>query len=421
MTFQLDKVVIIGQVIPEPQSSAAGTRMIQIIQSLLLITKDITFLSAANEGAHPADLKTLGVELLQINLNDDSFNELIQKLNPNLVVFDRFMSEEQYGWRVQQFCPDAIRVLDMEDVHAIRKSREVAIKNKVNWQPELVNELEIANRELASIYRCDLTLVISSFEMEFLLNNWNIPKELLLYFPLFFDAEKQVEKLRFEEKNHFVMIGNFIHPPNYDAVLYLKTKLWKQVKKRLPEAEVHIYGAYASEKVLQLNNQKEGFIVKGWADDAIKTISKYKVMLAPIRYGAGLKGKLFDSVAANTNFVASKIAAEGIYEKEDFVIDYSVVDDVSFNESFVDLAVEIYQNSAMHHKLQESNLAHFTNNFNSENFQNVLIETLKELNNNLKIHRNKNIIGQILFTQQYRSTEYFSRWIEAKNKLHNSN
>jgi glycosyltransferase involved in cell wall biosynthesis len=417
--MQISKIVIIGQVIPEPQSSAAGTRMIQLIQSLLLITKDITFLSAANEGAHPADLKTLGVELLQINLNDDSFNELIQKLNPNLVVFDRFMTEEQYGWRVQQFCPEAIRVLDMEDVHAIRKSREVAIKNKVNWQPELVNELEIANRELASIYRCDLTLVISSFEMEFLQNNWNIPKELLLYFPLFFNTEKQVEKLSFEENNHFVMIGNFIHPPNYDAVVYLKTKLWKQIKKRLPEAEVHIYGAYASEKVLQLNNQKEGFIVKGWADDAIKTISKYKVMLAPIRYGAGLKGKLFDSVAAHTPFVGSKIAAEGIYDNESFVIDYSVVDETPFNENFVDLAVEVYQNSVLNSKLQESNLSHFTKNFSSENFQDIINETFEDLNNNQKNHRTKNIIGQILFTQQYRSTEYFSRWIEAKNKLPN--
>lgn len=419
--MQINKIVIIGQVIPEPQSSAAGTRMIQLIQSLLLITKDITFLSAANKGAHPADLKNLGVELVQINLNDDSFTELIQKLNPSLVVFDRFMTEEQYGWRVQQFCPDSIRVLDMEDVHAIRKSRGVSIKNKVNWQPEIVNELEIATRELASIYRCDLTLVISSFEMEFLLNNWNIPKELLSYFPLFFDTEKQIEKLSFEEKNHFVMIGNFIHPPNYDAVLYLKTKLWKQIKKRLPDAEVHIYGAYASEKVLQLNNQKEGFIVKGWTEDAVKTISKYKVMLAPIRYGAGLKGKLFDSVAAHTPFVASQIAAEGIYEKESFVIDYSVVNDINFNEKFVDLAVELYQNSELHHKIQEMDITHFTENFNSENFQNIINETLEELNNNLKNHRTKNIIGQILFTQQYRSTEYFSRWIEAKNKLPNSN
>ena len=83
-----------------------------------------------------------------------------------------------------------------------------------------------------------------------------------------------------------------MHEPNWQSVLHLKNIIWPLIKKQLPKAEVHIYGAYPSQKVLQLNNKKDAFLVKGRAENVASVMEKAKVCLAPLLFGAGLKGKL---------------------------------------------------------------------------------------------------------------------------------
>ena len=97
-------------------------------------------------------------------MNSSSFDEFICQLNPTIVVFDRFMIEEQFGWRVAENCPDAIRMLDAEDLHSLRNSRQLALKTNADFQLESLLENDIAKREIASILRCDISLIISSFE-----------------------------------------------------------------------------------------------------------------------------------------------------------------------------------------------------------------------------------------------------------------
>src|SRR5690606_12663340 len=92
---------------------------------------------------------------------------------------DRFVSEEQFGWRVSQECPNAVQILDTEDLHFLRSAREKAFKKKE--EINLYNETTI--REIASILRCDLSLIISEFEMNLLLNEFHIAPELLYYLP----------------------------------------------------------------------------------------------------------------------------------------------------------------------------------------------------------------------------------------------
>src|SRR5690606_21940569 len=98
-------------------SSAAGSRMMQLIHYFKDLGAKITFASVAKLGEHPSDLKALGVEKVQIQLNHSSFDDFIKTLNPEAVVFDRYMTEEQFGWRVAECCPDSIRILDTEDLH----------------------------------------------------------------------------------------------------------------------------------------------------------------------------------------------------------------------------------------------------------------------------------------------------------------
>mgnify|MGYP003504678460 FL=1 len=109
------KVLIIGIVWPEPTSSAAGTRMLQLLNFLKAQNYQITFCSAAMRSDYSLNFDQLDIAIQQIELNSSTFDHFIKSHNPDIVIFDRFMIEEQYGWRVAENCPDALRILDTED------------------------------------------------------------------------------------------------------------------------------------------------------------------------------------------------------------------------------------------------------------------------------------------------------------------
>src|SRR5690606_26132421 len=122
----MQRVLFIGLVWPEPSSSAAGWRILQLLQVFAQAGYAVTFASAASKSAYSYPLEEENVNTQQIVLNDSSFNDFIGILQPDVIVFDRFISEEQFGWRVREQCPDALSILDTEDLHFLRSARQHA-------------------------------------------------------------------------------------------------------------------------------------------------------------------------------------------------------------------------------------------------------------------------------------------------------
>ncbi len=407
------KLLIIGFVWPEPKSSAAGSRMLQLVEQFQNQGYAITFVSAAKTSPKTFDLSSINVETKSILLNDSTFDVFISELKPDVVLFDRFMTEEQYGWRVAEQCPDALRILDTEDFHGLRKAREVALKQNEDVTVEHLQN-DITKREIASIYRCDLSLIISEVEIEILTNQFKIDKSLLHYLPFLLKSisDNEIKQLPvFEKRQHFITIGNFLHAPNYDAVLYLKQTIWPLIRKQLPNAELHIYGAYESEKVSQLNNDKDYFLIKGFAEDVNEVMQNAKVCLAPLRFGAGLKGKIIDAMQNGTPCVMSNIAAEGMFGELEC---NGCIEDNP--EDFANNAVEVYSDSEIWNRYQSNGFNVFNQRFNKTDFKSGFASKINDLNSNLKIHRQNNFIGNLLQHQTLRSTKYMSKWIEEKNR-----
>jgi glycosyltransferase involved in cell wall biosynthesis len=326
----MQKLLIIGTVWPEPTSSAAGTRMMQLIDAFKRFSYEITFASTASSGPFSVGLQEINVHPVSIQLNHSSFDDFIKALQPNVVLFDRFMIEEQFGWRVAEHCPNALRILDTEDLHCLRFARTQALKqNRTYTTLDLNNDLAV--REIAAIYRCDLSLIISEYEIELLNTHFKIDASLLIYVPFLFDVlnDDTISKLpTFDERHHFITIGNFLHEPNRKSVLYLKEHLWPLIKKQLPQTELHVYGAYPTPQILQLHQPKNGFLIKGRAEDAVVVMEQAKVLLAPLQIGAGLKGKLAEAMLCGTPSVTTRIGAEGMFDTEDwcgFVADDVIV------------------------------------------------------------------------------------------------
>ncbi len=407
------KLLILGKVWPEPKSSAAGSRMMQLIDCFLQDEWSITFASAANQSDFCETLEHRPIKTVAVKMNDSSFDDFVQALNPDMVLFDRFMTEEQFGWRVAEQCPNAMRVLDMEDLHCLRQARTIAQKaDRTNTIEDLHND--IAKREIASIYRCDLSLVISEYEMELLSKAFKIDENLLLYLPFMLSGVSdtaQRELPTFEERNHFVSIGNFLHEPNWDAVQVLKKNIWPKIRSKIPSAELHIYGAYPSQKVEPLHKPSEGFLVKGRAEDAKAVISNAKVLLAPLRIGAGLKGKLSDAMECGTPSVTSSIGSEGMQGDYDWPGAISDDDTV-----FAEQAVSLYSNKELWAKAQKRGYEILKHRFDKDYFQKVLLESIISIAEGLGKHRTNNFMGSMLLHHSMASTRFMSKWIEEKNK-----
>ncbi|MDB9960565.1 glycosyltransferase family 4 protein [Oceanihabitans sp.] len=409
----LKNLLIIGYVWPEPRSSAAGTRMLQIIDCFQTQEYEITFASPCAKSDHAIDLNTIGVIPVSIALNHSSFDEFIKALNPEVVLFDRFMMEEQFGWRVAEHCPNALRILDTEDLHSLRKGRQQAFKDRTLFDDRyLFNEM--AKREVASIYRCDISLIISEAEMGFLKQRFKVDDDILYYLPFMLHKmpSEAINNLpKFEDRKHFITVGNFLHEPNYNAVLYLKETIWPLIRKRLPKAEMHIYGAYASQKVNQLHNEKEKFLIQGFAKDVNLVMQDARVCLAPIRFGAGLKGKLFDAMKNGTPCVTTSIGAEGVFGP--FDINGFVEDNA---QDFADKAVTLYNEEQIWKEKQSNGFQVINERFNKIEHQSGFIKRLNKVLTNIEAHRLQNFTGQMLWHQNMQSTKYMSKWIEEKNK-----
>lgn len=396
-------LVIIGLVIPEPASTAAGHRMMQLIHVFSEADYKITFLTASNNIEFSEK-----IEIQKIEINNESFDKKIKDLNPDVVLFDRYVTEEQFGWRVSDNCPNAVKIIDTEDLHFLREARRRAfLEKRIVEKTDFINDVFV--REIASILRCDLSLIISEFEYNLLINEFKINPDLLFHIP-FLTEKFEKSKTPFEDRKHFVSIGNFLHEPNWQTVLKLK-QVWKSIKKKLLEAELHIYGAYTSQKVLELHNEKDGFLVKGRADSVEEIFNQAKVLLAPIPFGAGLKGKLWESMKFGLPNVTSSVGAEAMHK--DLPWNGFIEDS---DEAFVEKAVELYQNENIWNQARENSYQILEALFIKDFFADSFINKVSELMENLDNYRTENYLGKILQHHQLNSTKYMSRWIEEKNK-----
>lgn len=406
----MKKLLIIGFVWPEPKSSAAGSRMMQLIMMFQELNYEITFVSTALNIEFSENLVLYKIKTAQIILNDASFDVFCKNLNPCMVLFDRFLTEEQFGWRVTTVCPNAIRILDTEDLHSLRLTRQKAIKDNREFEVSNLVDSEIAKREIASIYRCDLSLMVSEYEIDLLKNVFLVPKFLVYYLPILV-ASISENKIEFNDRKDFVFIGNFLHEPNFDAVKFLSEKIWSGIHDQLPEAKMNVYGAYPMQKVTQLNNPKKNFFVKGRAENAAEVIKKARILLAPIRFGAGIKGKLIEAMEYGTPSITTSIGAESMHGNLPW--NGFVCDDPA---AFIEKSIMLYLDENMWKITTKHGYEIIQNRYLKSLFDADFKQNIIALEQNYIERRLKNFTGLLLLHHTANSTKYLSKWIEEKNK-----
>ncbi|MBT5007319.1 MAG: glycosyltransferase [Halieaceae bacterium] len=412
----MSQLLVIGYVWPESLSTAAGSHMLSILHAFISQGWEITFASAAARNEQMDDLKSHNVTCVDIELNSSSFDKFVEQLQPSVVLFDRFMTEEQFGWRVEKSCPQALRVLDTEDLFCLRHARQQAFKDTGLINPLLSPSLlfsELAQREVASILRCDLSLIVSEVELQLLTELFKVAPSLLQYYPLCFSPEAIAQtRPPLEDRDGFIAIGNYRHPPNWDAVRWLAEAIWPEIRLLLPGAQCRIYGAYTPPKASALHKPEQGFHIMGWASDARTVMQSARVNLAPLRFGAGLKGKLAEAMLCGTPSITTSIGAEGMAGNLPFA---GGVSDCPLG--IASEAVALHQDEEQWAVAQGNGYCIVRQRFDQQIHNRGLFKRITQLQGQLDDHRLQNFTGAMLRHHQHKSTQYMSQWIEVKNRL----
>ncbi|MBU6376232.1 MAG: glycosyltransferase, partial [Bdellovibrionales bacterium] len=359
------------------------------------------------------------VSVHPILLNHSSFDSWIGALCPQLVIFDRFVTEEQFGWRVRQASPGSVMILDTQDLHFLRSSREKLFREALNaerWERvesgvPAAWETDLVCRELASLHRVDLAWLISDFEQALLINRFRVEPSRLFVSRFAYPQRpwlREPAAKAFQERMGFVQLGNFRHAPNLDAFRWLRQEVWPRIRCLLPQARVDVYGAYPTQEVLEANQPQLGFFVHGRAEDLSEVFRKARVSLAPLRFGAGIKGKIADSWWHGVPVVSTSIGSEGMGSAG------------AWGGLISDSAEEFATESVRLHESQdqwELSRAHAGRVLDERFSESVFVEQIRESilrANQCHLEAKNDWIRQMLNHATLDTYRYFGKWLELK-------
>jgi len=387
---------------------------------------DIYYCSSQKQVKIPEELfSKFGVNSVHIpQINDPEVDRVIDYVNPNIVIYDRFITEEQFNWRIRERCPDAVTFIDTQDLHFLRHIREhlknngSSITETKNFQISLNNTPDhLMNgvlRELSSMHRTDATIVSSSFERDYLIHNFNFPAEKIIHAPFFYSLHQRRLDFNLSKRKDFVVIGNFSHLPNKDALLWLKQSIWSKIRDYIPNAKLHVYGANPTKEDMELTDESESFYVKGpiKEDKLFLTLSKYRVNLAPLRFGAGIKGKVVDNWIAGTPTVTTSIGSEGMDDDGTWGGLIANTED-----GFVEAATTLYLEPKIWKECQNDGFRLLNDLFEKKMNENNLQNDMNRIIRDAKSMKNRDWIKSILFMNSNNYMKELSKKIEIKEAL----
>ena len=206
------------------------------------------------------------------------------------------------------------------------------------------------------------------------------------------------------------MIGNYLHPPNFDALKWSSESLWPQIRQVLPDAELHIYGAYTTKEATLLSKKEIGLVVRGPVDNLDGLFDKYRVNFAPLRFGAGIKGKITDGWYRGVPCLTTPIGSEGLHYQKTSPDSWGgiVVDNI---KAFQDAAVTLYTDQSKWESYQKNGYELIDKHFELEKNGSELKENLLAALANKDTIRGENVTGSILQHHFSKSYEYFSKFI----------
>lgn len=312
------KILFIDHNLPLVDRDSGSVRLRAFLRLLAADGNDVTFIpfDGADHPSSAADLRALGIRVLCGPEDSVSAHLQAEGGTYDTVIMCRMPFARQYIADVRRYAPQAKQVFDTVDLHFLRLSRRAEVQD----DPHLRSEAALwRSRELELMHGTDCTVVVSGEEQALL-------ADIAPGVPVFVISNIHriaAEPAWNEERRSILFLGNFHHDPNVDAVRNLARTILPLVRGTLPGVTLEIAGGYPPGTIEDL--AEEGIVIHGHVPDLGPLFRRARVFAAPLRYGAGVKGKLHMSMAYGVPFVTTSVGAEGMHLRDG--IDALIADD----------------------------------------------------------------------------------------------
>ncbi len=319
-------------------------------------------------GHYTSALQKRGIECLYSPWCSTLEQHLLQTgARYDVVVLKRLAPAMRHMQTVRKYCPNAKVVFDTVDLHFLRMERQAAIENSA----ALLRQAAQARRdELSLMVQADATIVISEQEA----GELSGLSQLIRVFHVPYSRDVAPGTATFDARRHIVFVGGYRHAPNVDAVSWFSEQIWPLISARLPDAEFHIVGSDLPDAFVALG-KREGIRAVGFVADLEALLAKTRLTIAPLRYGAGIKGKVGSSLAAGVPVVMTPIAAEGMYIENGT---HGLV--AAQPRDFAEAVVRAYTDQALWQSLRDNGLKLMQDRYGHEAMRSRLKSLLDELN-----------------------------------------
>ncbi|MDG2176745.1 MAG: glycosyltransferase [Gammaproteobacteria bacterium] len=300
------RILIIDARVLMPDHDSGSLRMFNILKILQKLEYKVTFVPANlhHHEKYTPQMQAIGIEC-QYQPYVQSVSKYLEDhgLLFDAVILSRADYAEKYIDDVRQYCPNAQVLFDTVDLHFLREQREAELNNDKALMDSAVMR---KSQELAVARKADVTLVVSPVELELFREEApDINVSLLSNVHEMYATGKT-----FSERKDMLFIGNFEHPPNTDAMEFFLNEIFPLVHKENPDLNLLIVGGHAPSHLKARATKQIQFT--GFIVDITPLFENIRLSIAPLRYGAGVKGKINSSMSYGVPAVVTSMAAEGM-------------------------------------------------------------------------------------------------------------
>jgi len=363
------RVLVIDATTPMPDRDSGSLRLYELLRLLVEDGCAVTFFAenGLDDGRYSQALRDLGVETWTQPWLGQSPDWLARHgARFQLVIVSRHYVLAPLLPLLRRHAPQARIVFDTVDLHHLREQREAEERD----DPALLRQAaRTRESELALVRAVDRTWVVSPVEQALLASI--LPEATV-------DVVSNIHRARglgpaMAAREGLIFVGGFRHPPNVDAALWLAEDILPRIRALRPDIGLSLVGSDAPASVLALG-QREGITVHGHVPDLVPLLDRHRLSVAPLRYGAGVKGKVNQALAHGLPVVATACAIEGMGLEDGR--DVRLADDAA---GFAEAVLGLYDDAVLWQRLVEGGLANTAAHFSPERARRTLRQVFEQL------------------------------------------
>lgn len=348
------QVLILDEEVPRPKRDSASLRQVNLIRLLLQAGAHVVFVPTRREhgGVATDALQRMGVEVWYAPFIEGVAGWLrSHAARFDVALLVRHHVANECLPLLKRYAPQARTVFDTVDLHYLRERRGAEVAGDAS----LLRAAErTRSSELAVMEQCDVTVLVSAAEREQLQADApRVRVELISNL-----HEVAGAGAPYAQRHDLVFVGGFRHPPNLDAMEWFIGEVFAGIRAQLPQVRLHCIGAAAPESLLALAAGQPGVEMHGFVEDIVPYMDGARIAIAPLRFGAGVKGKINLSMAHGQPVVGTTCAVEGMHLQPGQ--DVLVADDAV---TFAAEVVRLYQDPQLWQQLSDAGLANVAQHF----------------------------------------------------------